>query len=146
SLDGVVRFTEVGTTIEQFSNDQNHATKGAKITTVTAEVGEETAITANAGTAKNTTRDGWKEVVRSSSRQGDSLPLSSSPKDLNNNAISTSPKKKLSPLVPAFVPSSKAMISDHDRELLDALDSPTPHKIAYSDGSKMNAQVLELSG
>ncbi|OIT33397.1 hypothetical protein A4A49_15527 [Nicotiana attenuata] len=64
SLYGVVRLTEVGTTTaaEQFSNDQNQATKGAKITVVTAEVGAETVvtadtITADAGTRKNTTRD-----------------------------------------------------------------------------------------
>ncbi|OIT21540.1 hypothetical protein A4A49_33999, partial [Nicotiana attenuata] len=98
------------------------------------------------GITKNTTMDGWKEVVQSSSRQGDNLLSSSSPKEPNNNTVSTSPKKKLSPLAPAFVPSSKAMISDHDRALLDALDSPTPHKVSYSDGSKTNAQVLEFSG
>lgn len=56
--------------------------------------------------------------------EGDNLISSSSPKAPNNNTASTSTKKKLSLLAPVFVPSSKAMISVHDRELFDALESP----------------------
>lgn len=70
-------------------------------------------------------------------------PLSvGSPTAKGNKATQTSPKKQLCPLAPVFVPSSKAMITAHDRALLDALESPTPHKFALSAG----AQMLQSSG
>ncbi|OIT32261.1 hypothetical protein A4A49_25157 [Nicotiana attenuata] len=37
--------------------------------------------------------------------------------------------------------SNKTLILDHDQALLDALDSPKPHKCAYSAGSKMTSQM-----
>lgn len=56
--------------------------------------------------------------------EGDSLLSCSSSTVPKNNIASSSPKRKLSPLAPVFVSSSKAMISVHDRELFDALESP----------------------
>ncbi|OIS95774.1 hypothetical protein A4A49_58590, partial [Nicotiana attenuata] len=41
--------------------------------------------------------------------------------------------------------SNKALFSDHDRALLDALDSPKPHKSSFSSGSKMTAQMQKFS-
>ncbi|OIT08875.1 hypothetical protein A4A49_44670, partial [Nicotiana attenuata] len=75
---------------------------------------------------------------------------------VSNSTNSASSKKGLSPNARAFVPSgqqkiatvglrnssnSKAIISAHDRALLDALDTPTPHKFALSAG----AQLLQSS-
>jgi len=36
-------------------------------------------------------------------------------------------------------------ISNHDRALLDVLDSPKPHRCAYSAGSKTTSQKLKVS-
>lgn len=69
-----------------------------------------------------------------------------SPTVPKNNTAASIPKTELSPLTLVFVPSSKAMISVHDRALLDALYSPKPKKVAYSTGSKSNAQLLQFSG
>ncbi|OIT04525.1 hypothetical protein A4A49_38764 [Nicotiana attenuata] len=38
-----------------------------------------------------------------------------------------------------------ALISDHDRALLDTLDSPKPHRCAYSTGSKTTSQKMKVS-
>ncbi|OIT39493.1 hypothetical protein A4A49_07495 [Nicotiana attenuata] len=38
-----------------------------------------------------------------------------------------------------------ALISDHDRALLDTLDSPKPHRCAYSTGSKPTSQKMKVS-
>ncbi|OIT25818.1 hypothetical protein A4A49_29932 [Nicotiana attenuata] len=40
---------------------------------------------------------------------------------------------------------AKALISDQDRALLDTLDSPKPHRCAYSNGSKMTSQKMKVS-
>ncbi|OIT25223.1 phospholipase a2-alpha [Nicotiana attenuata] len=74
-------------------------------------------------------------------------PLSvASPMAQRNKATRTSPTTKLSPITPVLVPSSKAVISAHDRAVLDALDSPKPQKVAHSVGSKSNAQLMQFSG
>ncbi|OIS98453.1 hypothetical protein A4A49_04392 [Nicotiana attenuata] len=41
--------------------------------------------------------------------------------------------------------SNMALISDHDRALLDALDSPKPHRCAYSTSSKTTSQKMKVS-
>ncbi|OIT32786.1 hypothetical protein A4A49_06885, partial [Nicotiana attenuata] len=40
---------------------------------------------------------------------------------------------------------TKALISDQDRALLDTLDSPKPHRYAYSNGSKTTSQKMKVS-
>ncbi|OIT35135.1 hypothetical protein A4A49_34135 [Nicotiana attenuata] len=78
--------------------------------------------------------------------EGGSPHSVASPTAQGNKATRTSPTTKLSSIAPVFVPSSKAMISVHDRALLDALDSSKPQKVAHSAGSKSNAQLMQFSG
>ncbi|OIT37325.1 hypothetical protein A4A49_08738, partial [Nicotiana attenuata] len=41
--------------------------------------------------------------------------------------------------------SNVALVSDQDRALLDTLDSPKPHRCAYSTGSKTTSQKMKVS-